>query len=224
MILGPTTATCSHAFRRSSPRPARKNFSPCSPTAGVLPNHLPPPKPSPRRRFFPTCSAGRIQPFDGRRRGDNLRLPDLGGQVTLGGEVAEVTRSKSTSCRCRTPIAASCSAACRPTAPTPITVAWSSASRSCGIRSCCRVKRSCAEVVVIDHPPLLLEPSMDEVFLKEIIPEIQPVVLLGRKSKVFRDRLAIKPGSVAGGHGSTWTLARYCSRHAASSLPWKGRR
>ena len=47
MIPGSTTATCSPACRRCSPAPARKNFSPCSPTAGIPPDLLRPP--SPRR-------------------------------------------------------------------------------------------------------------------------------------------------------------------------------
>ena len=54
-------ATCSPVFLRCCPKPAKKNFSPCSPTVGFLPNHTPSPaKPSPGRRFLPTCSAGHL--------------------------------------------------------------------------------------------------------------------------------------------------------------------
>ena len=57
-IPGPTSATFSPGYRRCYRRPAKTNFSLCSPTAGSQPDPSLS-KPAPQR-FLPTCSAGRL--------------------------------------------------------------------------------------------------------------------------------------------------------------------
>ena len=70
-------------------------------------------------------------------------------------------------------MAASCMATFRPIAPTPITVAWTEARRSCGTRSCCRVKRSFSCVLNIAWPFRWLWSKAGSFVREEIIPKVE---------------------------------------------------